>query len=84
MSVFLPLEFLGNLLASIVEQLPLDIVSLLRLVLQLLISMSHSVGRWDTKLGVPQKAVDSSAGLGLPHLGGLMVLKVWLFSEEQL
>lgn len=45
MSVLLPLEFLGNLLASIVEQLPLDIVSLLRLVLQLLISMSHSVGR---------------------------------------
>lgn len=45
MSVFLPLGILCNLLASIMEQLPLDIVSLLRLVLQLLISMSHSVGR---------------------------------------
>lgn len=84
MSVFLPLEFPGNLPASIVEQLPLDIVSLLRLAFQLLISMSHSVGRWDVKLGVPQKAVVSSAGLGLPHLGGLMVLKVRLFSQEEL
>lgn len=45
MSVFLPLDFLGNLLPSIMEELPLDIVSLLRLVLQLLISMSHRVGR---------------------------------------
>lgn len=45
MFVFLPLNFLGNLLPSIMVELPLDIVSLLRLVLQLLISMSHTVGR---------------------------------------